>query len=124
MTSLEKIHLAVEELRARGIRKSVAEPLPYRVFLRTGIAIPPPLFQSFLGLFILHGMFFGVTFGTILACADRRLAPDGAIILGTVSGAIFGLVMAIHFRVESRRLGLPPWGDFPYGSETEEEDGW
>jgi prepilin signal peptidase PulO-like enzyme (type II secretory pathway) len=124
MTSLEKIHLAVEELRARGVRKSVAAPLPYRLLWRTGFAIPPPLFQSFLGLLILHGVFFGVILGAILACADRRLAPDGATLLGTVSGAIFGLVMATHFRVEARRLGLPPWGDFPYGTGTEEDEGW
>ena len=49
---------------------------------------------------------------------------DGATILGTISGAIFGLVMAIHFRLEARRLGLPNWEAFPYGLGTEEEEGW
>jgi hypothetical protein len=70
-------------------------------------------------------MLFGVTLGAILACADRRLAPDGAILLGTVSGEIFGLVMATHFRVEARRLGRPGWEEFPdeVGCE-EEEEGW
>lgn len=124
MTSLEKIHVAVEELQTRGVRNTVAAPLLYRALWRIGIALPPPLFQSFLGLLILHGVLFGLLMGAILACADRRLAPDGAILLGTVSGAIFGLVMATHFRVEARRLGLPPWGDFPYGSGIEEEEGW
>ena len=124
MTSLEKIHLVVEELRARGVRKAVAAPLPYRLLWRTRIAIPPPLFQSFLGLLLLHGVLFGLFMGAVLACADRRLAPDGAMLLGTVSGAIFGLVMATHFRVEARRLGLPSWEDFPYGAGTEEEEGW
>ena len=124
MTTFEKIELAVEDLRARHIRDSMTAPLPYRLLWRIGIAIPPPLFQSFLGLLILHGVLFGGFMGAILACTDRRLAPDGATVLGTISGAVFGLVMAIHFRLEARRRGLPRWGDFPYGSGTEEEEGW
>jgi hypothetical protein len=59
----------------------------------------------------LHGFFFGGILGAVLACSDRRLAPDGATILGTISGAIYGLVMASHYRIEARRLALRPWED-------------
>src|SRR5262245_22876138 len=124
MTSFEKITLAVEELSARKVRKATAAPLPYRLFWRLGFAIPPPLFQSFLGLLILHGTLFGILMGAILACVDRRLAPDGATFFGTIGGAIFGVVMATHFRLEARRLGLPNWRSFPFGLGEEEEDGW
>jgi hypothetical protein len=124
MTPIDKIQLAIAELLDRRVRKATAAPLPYRLLWRLGIAIPPPLFQSFVGLAVFHGLLFGVPLGAILACADRRLAPDGATILGTISGAIFGLVMAIHFRLEARRLGLPSWEAFPYEPGTEEEEGW
>jgi Family of unknown function (DUF6404) len=124
MTSFEKITFAVEELNARNVRKATATPLPYRLLWRLGFAIPPPLFQSFLGLAVFHGLLFGLLLGAILACVDRRLAPDGATVFGTIGGAIFGLVMAAHFRLEARRLELPNWSEYPFGLGDEEEEGW
>ena len=87
----------------------MAAPLLYRFLWLIRIPIPPPLYQSFLGAMALHGLVFGGILGAMLACSDRRLAPDGATILGTIGGAIYGLTMASHYRIEGRRLGLPAW---------------
>ena len=124
MDRFERIQLAVEEVRARGVRKAAAAPLPYRLLWRLAIAIPPPRFQSFLGAFVFNGVLFGVPLGAILACADRRLAPDGATLFGTIGGAVYGLTMATYYRWHARRLGLPSWEDFPYDLGTEEKEGW
>jgi hypothetical protein len=124
MTPFEKIDLAVKELRERRVRNSMAAPLLYRFLWRLGIAIPPPLLQSFLGAAVIHGLLIGVPIGAFLACWDRRLAPVGATYYGAIAGAVYGLLMATYFRWQARRLGLPSWGDFPDGLGTEEEEGW
>jgi len=124
MTQFEKIALAVEELRQRRLRKSTASPLLYRFLWRLGVAIPPPLFQSFLGAAVVHGLWIGVPIGAFLACWDRRLAPVGATYYGTIAGAGYGLLMATYLRWQARRLGLPSWADFPEVMGTEEEEGW
>jgi uncharacterized protein DUF6404 len=124
MAPFEKIDLAVEELRTRRVRKATAAPLLYRLLWRLGVAIPPPLFQSFLGAAVLHGLLIGVPIGAFLACWDRRLAPVGATYYGTIAGAIYGLLMATYLRWQARRLGLPRWADFPEVLGTEEEEGW
>jgi hypothetical protein len=124
MTPLDKIHLAVDDLRARGVRKATAAPLLYRLLWRLGIATAPPLYQGFLGTFVLQGCVFGVPLGAVLACADRRLAPDGAILLGTAGGIIYGALMALYFRIYAYRLGFPKWDDYLPDTGTEEEEGW
>jgi hypothetical protein len=124
MTPFEKIDLAVDDLRARGVRKATAAPLFYCLLWRLGIATAPPLYQGFLGTFVLQGCMFGVPLGAVLACADRRLAPDGAILLGTAGGIIYGALMALYFRVNAYRLGLPKWDDYLPDTGTEEEEGW
>jgi hypothetical protein len=124
MTPLDKIHLAVEDLRARGVRHATAAPLVYRLLWRLGIAIPPPLYQSVLGTLVLHGFLFGVLLGTVLACADRRLAPYGAILFGTLGGVVYGTVMAANYRLRARRLGLSTWNEYLPGAGTDEDEGW
>ena len=124
MRQLDKIHLAVEDLRARGVRKSTAAPHFYRLLWRLGIAVPPPLFLSFHLTLALHGCAFGISLGALLACADRRLAPDGAILFGALGGSIFGVLTAIYFWLYARRLQLPEWAEFFPGEWADEDEGW
>jgi hypothetical protein len=122
--SLDKVQHAVDDLIDRGVRKQTAAPLLYRLLWRARIAVPPPLYQGFLGNAFFHGPLIGVPLGALLACADRRLAPDGATILGTIAGTIFGVLMALYYRWYAWRLDLPKWTDFDHRQFTEEEAGW
>jgi len=124
MSPRERIWLAVEELRARRVARRTAAPILYRFLWLLNIPIPPPLFQSFAGAMVLNGFVFGAILGAILASFDRRMAPDGAIIYGTIAGAIYGFFMAVNYRFTARRLGLPLWGEYVPGSWEEEEDDW
>jgi predicted membrane channel-forming protein YqfA (hemolysin III family) len=63
MTRKEKIEYMLNDLTHRGVKKSMAAPLGYRVLWRLGFDLTPPLFQNpwLQGVFI--GAFTGVLFG-------------------------------------------------------------
>src|SRR5215471_7502388 len=113
MTPREKIDAAVEELRDRRVRSTTAAPPLYRLLWTIGIHVPPPLFQSFLGVITVQGAFFGLFMSGFVAFlsgpGDRW---ELAIELGLASGLVFGLLMAAYFRWYARRLGLPRWADY------------
>ena len=123
MSPIERIHEAVEDLLARDVARRTAAPLAYRFLWFLGIPVRPPLYQSYLALLLLHGFLFGGVLGAILACADRRLAPDGATVLGTLGGAIYGIMMATYYRLRAWSLGLPAWDENAPDWRLE-EDGW
>ena len=124
MTRIQRIRDAVEDLLGRGVAKRTAAPLTYRFFWFLEIPIRPPLYQCFLGLVLVHGFLFGVPLGAVLACADRRLAPDGATVFGTLGGAIYGLMVATYYRLKARWLGLPEWDEDAPEWGSAEEEGW
>jgi hypothetical protein len=133
MTQLDKIALAVADLRARGVWRSTAAPPLYRLLWRLGVAAPPPLFQSFLSLTGVLGAFFGLSlalaYGTALFVAAPDLAGPGerslaAVTTGVLAGLLFGLPMAVYYRWYARRLGLPAWDEYVPGELTEREPDW
>ncbi len=52
-----QLKLGLEEQLRRGVTPAFAAPLPWRIFWRLGLAIPPPLYLS---LAQLTGVFFGL----------------------------------------------------------------
>ncbi len=133
MTQLEKARAAVEDLVARGVWRSTAAPLFYRALWRLGVAAPPPLFQSSLGLTGIFGAPFGlivaVVFGPALffRTSDSARPVDILILVtgaGTLVGLQFGTVVATYFRWYARRLGLPKWDDYTPGELAEKEPDW
>ena len=112
MTSREKIDAAIDYLRSRGMWKSSAAPLLYRLLWSLGIPIPPPHFQSFLGLFLFMGSIFGIFLGGMIYFINPANTVEEAAFLGLISGVFFGLLMAIFMRLQAWRLGLPRWDKF------------
>ncbi len=124
MTSREKINAALAYLRSRGVRKSSAAPPIYHLLWALGIPIPPPHFQSFLGLLLLNGGFyFLIMTGVILGVSEQL---ETALVLGGLSGLVFGTVMAAFMRLQAGRLEIPKWHDFDpeRTAEQEEEPDW
>jgi hypothetical protein len=121
MNQREKIGAAVAYLKTRKIPAGTAAPPLYRLFWAMGLHVPPPHFQSFLGVAFLLGTFFGLLMGVVFAfmtaADDLLLAAAGT---GLVSGVLFGLTMAGYFRWSAAKLGLPAWRDFDpeFAAET------
>jgi hypothetical protein len=125
MTSREKINAALEDLKGRGVSKSSAAPPVYRLMWALGIHIPPPHFQSFLGLFALQGFFFGLIMTVVLFAILPTNEIEMLLLVGAGSGLVFGLLMATFMNIYKRKLGLPAWDDYTPGpTETEEELDW
>ena len=124
MTGREKIDAAVAELRDRKVGASTAAPLLYRFFWALGILVPPPLFQSFLGILIFQGSFFALVIGIAYALAMRVRNPLDWLAVCVGSGLVFGFLIAVYFRAFARRLGLPRWAEYIPGGDEEENADW
>lgn len=115
MTHKEKLNKMFKELPERGIRKYEFAPPLYRLLWRIGIEIPPPLFSSFIFLFIFEGLLFGIPWGVFMWLFERSRNVMSAIsyILGSIfAGIFFGLIMAINFRRQAKKYNLPLWKDY------------
>jgi hypothetical protein len=127
VTAREKINAAVEDLIARGVRKTTAAPFLYRLFWRIGLNIRPPLYQGFFTCLVIHGGMFGLLIGTTFAITSpsstRNLGRfmDMVGVLAVASGLCFGTMMALYFRVYAWRLKLPRWSRFDPERFQEEE---
>jgi hypothetical protein len=75
VTGQEKIAAAVAELVARGVGKSTAAPILYRILWRLGVHLPPPLFQNFLANVTIQGTSIGLLVGILTAPVIDLMAP-------------------------------------------------
>lgn len=116
MTIAERVLDALKDVKASNYDK--APPL-HRFCWRHGLLIPPPMLASFWFNVALLGIFFGVTWGLVMAMllafgvlGARVPVP---VLLGTMpitalgAGVFFGLFMAIYARVKTRHHELPSW---------------
>jgi hypothetical protein len=126
MTAREKIDAAVDDLLGRGVAWQTAAPPHYRLFWTMGLLFPPPVFQSFLGVFWVNGVFFGVLFAGMAWLAERHHATlELMLTLGPIGGAVVGLIAALVYRFHAWRLGLPRWADYnPHREDDADDAGW
>ena len=116
MTQSEKIKHLLEDLGNRGVSQYTVAPPVYQLLWRLGWQVRPPLFQSFIALFLGMGTFFGVFFGLlmwIVLWGSMRLGAGVAVMESAMAGALFGLAMATYYRWKARSLGLPKWERYP-----------
>jgi hypothetical protein len=112
VTAREKIDAAVADLLDRGVAWHVAAPPHYRLFWAMGLHIPPMLFQSVPGIFLVHALFFGPIMGAMSWLLERHGSPLEVMMYATVVGGVgVGLFAAVIYRFQSWRLGLPRWAD-------------
>ncbi len=128
MTGREKIDAAVDYLDDRGVSFSYVAPPHYRLAWLLGLYLPPPHFQSALGLFAFNALFFGVTFCGMAYLFERHHSPWGVmLVVGLPLGIGSGLIMVAIYRLQAWRLGLPRWSDFPPEQaepDSTEDEGW
>lgn len=87
----------------------------YRLLWRLGIKATPPLFSSFIIVFILHAIYFAVVLG-LMMCAifwrKQNLSFESIALSACLAGMLFGLFMAFFIKLRSKKYHLPSWKDY------------
>lgn len=116
MTHSKKVQHLLKNLTQRGVSPYIVAPPPYRLLWRLGWQVRPPLFQSFTVLALGMGLSYGVLSGFVLWILQGEFTWQGVqipLLLAVVTGAFFGLGVAIYYRWKARRLGLGDWERYP-----------
>ncbi len=116
-----KVNTALALLENTGIWRSNYAPLLHRLFWRAGITIPPPHFASFKFNFIFLGVWFGVVCGLMMwfmfwSNHDKSSSESAAIIGTSLAGVLYGMFMALYYRIGARKHGLPSWSSIKAAS--------
>ena len=107
-------------LSARGLARSHAEPLVFRVLWKLGVRVRPPHFIGFVPIALAYGTAFacmwGVFMWTLVWSQQGRSIVDVAL-RAAAAGACFGLMIAWLYARERREFAVPAWdalgGDWP-----------
>lgn len=115
MTHREKIKHYIKDLRSRGVGKYTIAPPLYRLLWRLGWQVRPPLFQSFIVLFLLTGTFFGIFYGLFTWLIAWGSIHLNALFLSHVLmvSVLSGFGMATYYRWKARSLELTEWAQYP-----------
>ena len=114
MTNDEKIEYYLSDLRQRAVgwraRWGAAPPI-YRLLWRLGIKVRPPLFVSFWSLAVLWAVGWGILL--IIAWWLRDPHTITSLVISVVGAAFIGVIAAVSYRRQARKLALPRWEDYP-----------
>ena len=114
MTHEERVEYFLRDMRRRGVSASTAAPPFDRLLWALRLRTRPSLMCDWWSLFASFGLVFGVLFGGLMSLTTwRAVAPDTQLLLGSLSGILFGAGMATYYRWKARQLELPAWEDYP-----------
>ena len=115
MTLERKLELLNSGAVETGCSKRVLFPPLYRLQLAIGIKCPPPLFQSFARNAWTFGAFFGLFWSGAMWATSWQFYPIPMpifIVMATMSGVMFGLIVASSLQRTRKRLRLGSWDEF------------
>src|SRR5690606_8978652 len=95
-----------------GIADSTAAPPLWKLFWRTGWAVPPPPFVVLGQVTPLTGGFFGIFWGLLtwlFLWSQQGMPVWSAVAASVLARALFGICMALYFRRLARKHGLSAW---------------
>ncbi len=107
-----KFDAATQEMREIGIARYSSVPPLIRLLRTCGLMPRPPLYERFWRTVFVQGTVFGLGFGLVMYLLVWR--PEGiaalvAIQTSALSGAMFGLGMALYYRWVKSRHSLTDW---------------
>jgi hypothetical protein len=118
MTHRDKVARFEQLLKDRGYWVSNAIPPAWRLLWRFGFKAPPPYFLSFPIGALSAGLPFGIVWGAFMWLIFWWVMPPWVmIVMASLAAVIFGLAMAAFWRIQSHRLGLQSWQQFPDGKQ-------
>jgi membrane associated rhomboid family serine protease len=103
---------AFKVMRERGINPMHFYPPVHRMLARIGVRVKPPHFGSFIGVCVLHALYFGATWGLIMwlfVWQSTAVSPERAIGTSVGAGLTFGVAMAFNYAWDRRKHRLPSW---------------
>ena len=115
MTHEEKMQKMYDDLPRRGILKSSYAPPHYKILWMLGIRIPPPIFSSFITLFLAQASFFAVFWGVLMYLMVWRkqdITLELMVSSACVVGMLFGLITAALIKRQAKKHNLPSWKDY------------
>lgn len=106
---LREKHL--EEMNEKGIDKNLSAPPLHQFAWKFGFNIEPPLIAGFMSNALFMGSCFGLGFGIIFSVITLRNAINVPplwlfILMFSLSGCLFGVSMAVCYRVKAKAIGL------------------
>ncbi|MDV6315312.1 DUF6404 family protein [Idiomarina sp. HP20-50] len=112
MSFEERKRAALDELARSKIWQSNYQPplLLFMWWLRK--EAKPPHYNSFLRNTLSFGVFFGFFWGVVMWLLAWRTTgmPVLIAVLGSLlAGGLFGLSMALYYRISARKNNLPKW---------------
>jgi len=116
----EKIQYLYTDLNRRGIPKAIILPPEFCLLRKCGIEARPPHFQGILSLLLHFGATFAAIYGTIswiIRWRSESIPLGSAAMHLLYAGAIFGVLMAVYYRWQAKRLDLPSWDEYPIGTK-------
>lgn len=108
----EKLDFAVKELVSAKILKSNYNAANLKLARKLGFEIPPSHYNTFLNNAFLNGIYFSITWGTIMYFIswNRENIPVAILLASTLfSGIFFGLAMASYYSHAFKKHKLTPW---------------
>ena len=108
----EKVSQMLDNLSSRGMGRFTIAPPGFRLAWLLGWKVKPPLFLGFFALFFGLGIPFSILWGILMGLMGHFSSFENGIFPSVGAGIIFGLIMAIYYRVKARELDLPPWNHY------------
>lgn len=119
----QQLECALSELEDKGIKRSTAYPPIYRVLHKLGVKARLPQYTGFGKNFIIFGLFFGVFWGLFMYVLatfflfvkwPTAIPPEPTLAIASLgAGLLFGLTMALYFKVSASRHKLGGWPRSP-----------
>lgn len=116
MTTQQKIQLYMEDMARLGINHHFSYPFLFWLLGKFGFFMRPPFFKSFWQNMFIWGMPFALVWGVLVYIWENwqgRVIHFSVIVLFSVmSGSVYGLVMAIRYSNQAKKLSLPNWDNY------------
>jgi hypothetical protein len=113
MTQREKVKHLISDLSGRGVNPFTTVPPLWRLAWALGFKLTPPHFMGPRALAVFVGVSFGLIGALLIWYFSDGERPWASALWAVILGPLFGDRMAKYYRVEARRLDLPPWEMYP-----------
>jgi len=107
-----KLNAAQKELSTSKIWKSNSNPPLFVLLRKFGVNIRPMHYNTFIVNFLIMSPIFGGTWGLLMwftSWKSQNMSIQIALIISLGAGLLFGLSMALYYKLSSKKNNLSNW---------------